>query len=174
MRKITSPQGANASRNGKRAEKIVLEAIIRCGYVPYKYREWVSAGRPTQSVVLHHPYVNIYRKNGRMEFYLPAIDTRIEVRSQIMCGSVSEKYPYLLENLRLTTHPKRTVLVALEKALTDDIELWLMDEIEDLLAAGRELRVYRTARDFLGWMRTVGRTDRYGVSSNFTPKVGLA
>lgn len=174
MRKITSPQGANANRNGMRAEKVVLEGIIRCGYIPYRYKEWLAAGQLRQSVVLNHPYQNIYGKRGRMEFYLPDMDTRIEVRSQIMYGSVSEKYPYLLENLRLKTHPKRIVLVALEKALTDDIEMWLMGEMEDLLATGRELRVYRTTRDFLGWLRTAGRANRFGVSSNFIPKAGLA
>lgn len=142
MKKITSPQGANANRNGMRAEKIVLEGIIRCGYIPYRYKEWLAAGQPKQAVVLNHPYTNLYGKQGRMEMYLPDTDTRIEVRSQIMYGSVSEKYPYLLDNLRLKTHPKRTVLVALEKALTNDIERWLRGQVDDLEAEGKALRIF--------------------------------
>jgi len=169
MRKITSPQGANAHRNGARAEHSVLEGIIQQGYTVYSNKEWRGDKTMTGVVVVNRPYHNIYGKKGRMEFYLPDWDTRVEVRSQSMAGSVSEKYAFLTQNARLYIHPTRTVLIALGKAIDDDIERWLQKEARELAKMGREFLTFRTCKEFFAWLRGMVRPSRYGLEYSNKP-----
>ena len=73
-------QGTKANVNGSRLENRIEQKLSN---LSIKY-------------IKQHKYDSIYNHQGKMDFYLPDIDTAVEAKNQEVSGSVAEKIPYVM------------------------------------------------------------------------------
>jgi hypothetical protein len=141
---------------GGNAEKTILQAIET--YLTsnvYTYREWVAEGEPCDCVVQHFPYRSIYgSERAKTEFVLIEPDggrVRIEVKWQVMSGSVDEKFPYLMKNAEIW--PEETIIIVTggggaKKEAVD----WLESEAVAVSGrTGKNIHVMRSTDEFVTW-----------------------
>lgn len=94
-------QGRRANRNGRAAEGVIEDTLVRRGYRP---------------LAQHYIGKSIFQTDLYADFYLPALPgfpdgLVIESKWQEVGGSAEEKIVYLVENIR-TCYPCPTIVIA--------------------------------------------------------------
>lgn len=100
-----SAQGRSANFTGRTLETRVAMLLDECGYA--KHREPLGDSRVPYYVPQSRQFRSIYNSVLRIDFYAWHPEKYpgglvIECKSQESNGSVDEKYPYTLENLKST------------------------------------------------------------------------
>jgi hypothetical protein len=102
-------QGKKATNTGQGLEKFVEQSIKRkfpsVRVIQYsKFASLQKLSSP-QYLVTGFPYANIYGGKSKTEFVMVLVNEnktmRIECKWQQVSGSVDEKFPYMLENMKL-------------------------------------------------------------------------
>lgn len=110
-------QGQKAAVNGANTEKRVAEIIESLGGYVCQHRLSSDIGYYYDTLLIKNkPYTNMFGVKGKGDFFLTSIfldkDIRIEVRSQNVQGSASEKIPTLFYNCK--SMDTQNVIIVLE------------------------------------------------------------
>ncbi len=127
-----SEQGRSAANNGISMEKQVENIIESNGGITayWKHRQTVNYLFDSTIIFKNVPYTGIYGTNNIGDHMLVSdkLDNpvRIEVRSQLVRGSVDEKLPYLLGNC--VAFDEKDVIIVLEgNGCRPGARQWLID-----------------------------------------------
>lgn len=110
-------QGQKAAVNGAKTEKSVAEIIESLGGFVCQNKFALDFGHYYETLLIKNkPYINMFGTKGKGDFFLSSIfldkELRIEVRSQNVKGSASEKIPTLFYNCK--SMDTQNVIIVLE------------------------------------------------------------
>lgn len=128
-------QGAQANSTGKVAEAIIDAMLRRLGYVPLRQR---TVG------------IGIYGTPIQADFWIeraPAFSTGLIIESkwQGSGGSVDEKYPYLVENIRYC-YPCPVIILADGDGARPGAIRWLRSQVD-----GTNLFAVYSLKELVTW-----------------------
>lgn len=128
-------QGAQAVASGRAAEDLIYCLLKERGY---SIRRQEAVG------------TNIYGGQTRADFYIEGTPVFpngliIESKWQESMGSVDEKYPYLVENIK-SCYPAPTIVVIGGAGIREGAEQWLRDQVD-----GDQLYAVFSMEEFLTW-----------------------
>lgn len=142
-------QGHHANVTGKSAEHIIRCILTDKGY----------------SVKRNFPkYINIYGEDSKPDLFVQGIPGHeqgiiIEVKYQSVGGSVDEKYPFLIENIK-TKYPYPAVIVIDGNGYRAGALTWLKMHID-----GKKLIAIFDINEFLHWTNKLEKKERKPVIS---------
>jgi hypothetical protein len=157
--RTTSPEGprqggTQANFTGANLQRFVEDWLERCGYVRVDKAKFGAACYLEQPAFTRQAHIgqSIYGTNLYCDFmlYHPAKHPHcliIEVKWQQVGGSVDEKYPYLMSNIK-ERYPCRTVLVLDGKGYKKGAEEWIRRQVDDKLIAVLDMP------GFMSWVNT--------------------
>lgn len=102
----------SAEKNGLKLENFVEILYSSNNYQILEYPDWLGVGSPEYEKLLikNKLYVKGGNKNaGKIEFFLPAINTAIECKCQNVSGTAREKVFYTIYNL--SQQPFKSILL---------------------------------------------------------------
>jgi hypothetical protein len=117
-------QGTNANRNGNAAEVVICAAIQANGF-QIERQVYIC-----QSIYGRRLYADIIIK-GLPQFRDGLI---VESKWQSSSGSIDEKYPYLVLNIK-QMYPLPTMIIADGGGASEGAIEWLMNQVDDKLVA---------------------------------------
>jgi len=139
-----SNQGHHANVTGSSAENLTRCILIEKGYL-------VKRNFPK--------YINIYGEDSKPDLFVQGIPGYeqgliIEVKYQSVGGSVDEKYPSLIENIK-TKYPYPTVIVIDGNGYRAGALSWLKMHID-----GKKLINIFDINEFLSWTNKLEKKER--------------
>lgn len=142
-------QGHHANVTGNSAENVTRCILIEKGYT-------VKRNFPK--------YINIYGEYAKPDLFVQGIPgyeqgLTIEVKYQSVGGSVDEKYPFLIENIKLK-YPFPTVIVIDGNGYRAGALAWLKMHID-----GKKLIAIFDINEFLSWTNKLEKKERKTVIS---------
>jgi hypothetical protein len=145
-----SNQGHHANVTGNSAENVIRCILIEKGYQ-------VKRNSPK--------YINIYGEYAKPDLFVQGIPGHeqgliIEVKYQSVGGSVDEKYPFLIENIK-TKYPYPTVIVIDGNGYRTGALTWLKMHVD-----GKKLINIFGINEFLSWTNKLEKKERKPVISN--------
>ena len=125
-----------ASSTGRVLERFVVAILETEGYLRIKPAKAFLAMRELEQPIFAQQFVagsSIYKKQRQVDFilYHPQLWPDclvIECKWQASAGSVDEKYPFLVENIRAGIYP--TIVVLDGGGYTKEAGEWLRDQVE--------------------------------------------
>lgn len=128
--------GVTANLSGNRAEKTIACMLKERGY---SFKRQIDLG------------LNIYGHKSRGDFIVYDIPEYphgliIESKWQASSGSVDEKYPYMVANIK-ATYPYPTVIVVSGGGYKSGALTWLKQQVD-----GKKLIHVFSLEEFLSWM----------------------
>lgn len=143
--------GAVANENGTNLEDFIRNIICRCGYLEVPRKRFKPATYLEQAIFAQQFLVgkSIYGTDLICDFILyhpqrHPLCIVIESKWQQSSGSVDEKFPYLVLNIKTQT-PYQTIIVLDGGGYKPLAEQWLRSEVDDKL-----LHVFNMA-EFQKW-----------------------
>ena len=132
-------QGTRANYTGSELENFIDNVIIRRGYTFVEKKRFETAkylGQPVYSK--QYPISkSIYNTQLYCDFIIHHPEKHpdclvIEAKWQQSAGSVDEKFPYLVENIR-KKYPCATVIILAGGGYKKDAEQWLRNQVDEKL-----------------------------------------
>jgi len=157
------PQGHKATTSGARLENIVADTLTECGCLAVRYKElnddhfeMLKLNEITGLLVKRVPYINVFESQSYGEFVLYTsedVAIRIECRRQHSGGSVDEKIPCLIENIKC--FEEQEVIVVLDgNGMRPATKRYLHNRVKEI--EDKNVQVY-TLNQFKQWaMDTFG------------------
>jgi hypothetical protein len=131
-------QGTKANATGREAEEIVGNVLKRNGCV-YEYQVEVCIG------IYGTPIIADFRALGISNYPNGLI---IECKWQAAAGSVDEKYPYLVQNIK-QCYPLPTLIVLAGRGYRSGAVGWLRRQVGGRLIAVMDLE------EFIAWIHSL-------------------
>ncbi|MFC1622779.1 PD-(D/E)XK nuclease superfamily protein [Patescibacteria group bacterium] len=132
-------QGTRANYTGNSLEEVIYNALIRKGYQFVDRSQFEAARYLDQPVfTAQHPIAkSVYETNLFCDFiiYHPEKHSEclvIESKWQQSAGSVDEKFPFLVLNIR-KKYPCATIVVLDGGGYKEGAEKWLRDQVDEKL-----------------------------------------
>ena len=158
---MTISQGAQANRNGKVFENMMIPIFEAAGFVVLSERELKKKTddelrEMTRYIVRNASYMTIYNSEGKTEFVIVDASrrVRVEAKYQAAAGSVDEKYPYMLLNGILKYPESEIIFVVDGGGYKPGAREWLRRQIEndwlDFRESGKDIKLM-TIAEFMNW-----------------------
>jgi len=159
---MTITQGAQANRNGKVFEAMMVPIFQAAGFAVFSESELKKAAVKDRVdllqryVVRNASYTTIYEESGKTEFVI--VDgsrrIRVEAKYQASPGSVDEKYPYMLLN-GIYKYPETEIIFVVDGGgYKPGARKWLDNHIKenwlDYKSRGKDIKLMNIA-EFANW-----------------------
>ena len=144
-------QGKQANVTGRNLERQIREIILSTGYKEIKNKEFVYMNCFFENVFSNHCFIgkSIYDTNLYVDFLLYHADKypnklAMEIKWQQVPGSVDEKFPYIIENIK-KKFPCPAIIILDGNGYKKGAKKWLEEQIDD-----KFLGVY-SLMNFIKW-----------------------
>lgn len=159
---MAKSQGAQANKNGKVFEEMLLPVFQRAGFEIFmqgelkkkKIQKKLNACK--RYVIKQATYTTIYNHKGQTEYVIVSEERRIrvEVKYQAASGSVDEKYPYMLLN-GIYQYPENEVVFIVDGGgFKPGAKEWIKKQLDDnwldYKSKGKDIKLM-SITEFVSW-----------------------
>lgn len=145
MKEKTLAQGAVANMNGRAFELSLIPLFEENGFPVIRYSEFQKHPEEykelSKYVLTNVPFTSVYGHRGRTEYLLVNGEEkiRIEAKCQTYCGSVDEKYAYVLDNALYAYPEKNTILLLEGNGMKDGVRKYFDRILNDGFPKGHRM-----------------------------------